>query len=116
MEEVARNGRLMFDKPSQCLVRVLVLRSQSGCLLGLGGAIIKEMVDSTGARIQILDETNVPACASHYERVLQASIFLEQNHYKLYNLVVLVSALMHSSLSCEDIAASVNLIHVYLSF
>ncbi|KQK16466.2 KH domain-containing protein HEN4 isoform X2 [Brachypodium distachyon] len=68
MEEVERN--LMFGKP-ECSARVLVPKSQFSSLVGLGGAIIKEMVKSTGARIEILDEMDVPACASNCERVLQ---------------------------------------------
>lgn len=77
MEELKRNGRSTFDKPG-CSTRVLVRKNQSCCLIGLGGAVIKEMVKSTGAGIEILDETDVPACASHCERVLQASIFLQR--------------------------------------
>ncbi|XP_062187981.1 KH domain-containing protein HEN4-like isoform X2 [Phragmites australis] len=71
MVEVESNTRLMFDKSSQSSARVLFLKSQYGCLVGLGGSIIKEMVNATGARIQILEDTDVPACASNFELVLQ---------------------------------------------
>ena len=74
MEELKRNAR---STPG-CSARVLVHKNQSCCLIGVGGAVIKEMVKSTGAGIEILDETDVPACASHCERVLQASIFLQR--------------------------------------
>lgn len=67
----------MFGKP-ECSARVLVPKSQFSSLVGLGGAIIKEMVKSTGARIEILDEMDVPACASNCERVLQASLEQKQ--------------------------------------
>uniref|UniRef100_A0ACD5U7T6 Uncharacterized protein n=1 Tax=Avena sativa TaxID=4498 RepID=A0ACD5U7T6_AVESA len=70
MEEIERNGRSTFSKPG-CSARVLVPKSQFCWLVGLGGSVIKEMVKSTGAGIEIMDETDVPACASHCERVLQ---------------------------------------------
>lgn len=76
MMEIESNARSTFEKASQFSARALVLRNQFGCLVGLGGSIIKEMVNTTGARIQILDDTDVPACASNYELVLQASIQL----------------------------------------
>jgi poly(rC)-binding protein 2/3/4 len=75
MEEIERNGRSTFVKPG-CSARVLVTKSQFCWLVRSDGAVIKEMVKSTGAGIEIMDETDVPACASHCERVLQASIFL----------------------------------------
>ncbi|KAL6639439.1 hypothetical protein ACP70R_023169 [Stipagrostis hirtigluma subsp. patula] len=71
MAEVESNTRAMFDKPSQSSARALVLKSQVGCLVGVGGSTIREMVNATGARIQILDDADVPACASQFERVLQ---------------------------------------------
>ncbi|CAM0905797.1 unnamed protein product [Alopecurus aequalis] len=70
MEELERNGHSTFGKPGFS-ARVLVRKSQFCCLTGLGLAVIKEMVKSTGAGIEILDETDVPACASNCERVLQ---------------------------------------------
>ncbi|OEL30464.1 hypothetical protein BAE44_0008517 [Dichanthelium oligosanthes] len=76
--EVESNTRSTFDKTSQCSARALVLKNQVDCLVGLGGSIIKEMVNATGARIQILDDTDVPECASSFELVLQASIFFHQ--------------------------------------
>lgn len=116
MVEVESNTRLMFDKSSQSSARVLFLKSQYGCLVGLGGSIIKEMVNATGARIQILEDTDVPACASNFELVLQASIFCNKSITKIYGLVVFVSLLSHSSLSYGHIAAIVNLLHVNLTY
>jgi polyribonucleotide nucleotidyltransferase len=66
-----------------------VLKSQYACLIGLGGSIIKEMVNATGAKIKILDESDVPACGSQYERVLQV-IFYWTKLQKLDILVLLV--------------------------
>ncbi|NP_001183239.1 uncharacterized LOC100501627 [Zea mays] len=71
MMEMETNTHSTFEKASQFLVRVLVLKNQFGCLVGLGGSIIKEMVNTTGARIQILDDTEIPACASTFELVVQ---------------------------------------------
>ncbi|XP_051215869.1 KH domain-containing protein HEN4 [Lolium perenne] len=70
MEEVERNGHSTFGKPGYS-TRVLVPKSQFYWLVGLGGAVIQEIVKSTGAGIEIMDEADVPACASHCERVLQ---------------------------------------------
>ncbi|TKW31735.1 hypothetical protein SEVIR_2G125300v4 [Setaria viridis] len=69
--EVESNTRSTFEKTSQFSARALVLKTQFDCLVGLGGSIIKEMVNATGARIQILDDTDVPECASSFELVVQ---------------------------------------------
>ena len=73
MQELESRTGPMFDQPFQLSARFLVLKSQFGCLVGLGGSTIKEMVNATGAKIQILDESDVPACGSQYELVIQAS-------------------------------------------
>lgn len=73
MMEVESNTRSTFEKTAQFSARALVLKHQFGCLVGLGGSIIKEMVNATGARIQILDDTEVPQCASTFELVIEAS-------------------------------------------
>jgi poly(rC)-binding protein 2/3/4 len=73
MMELESNTRSStFEKTE---ARALVFKNQCDCLVGLGGSIIKEMVNETGARIQILDDTDVPECASSFELVVQASIF-----------------------------------------
>ncbi|XP_066393882.1 KH domain-containing protein HEN4-like isoform X3 [Miscanthus floridulus] len=71
MMEIESNIHSSFEKASKFSARALVLKNQFECLVGLGGSIIKEMVNTTGARIQILDDTDVPACASNFELVLQ---------------------------------------------
>lgn len=81
MMELESNVHSTFEKTSQFSVRALVLKTQFGCLVGLGGSIIKEMVNETGARIQILDDTDVPACASKFELVLQARISSDTVHF-----------------------------------
>ena len=85
MMELESNTRSStFEKTSQFSARALVFKNQCDCLVGLGGSIIKEMVNETGARIQILDDTDVPECASSFELVVQASIFFlkqKQNKY-----------------------------------
>jgi poly(rC)-binding protein 3/4 len=75
MQELESRTGSKFDQPFQSSARALVLKSQYACLIGLGGSIIKEMVNATGAKIQILDESDVPACGSQYERVLQVSFY-----------------------------------------
>lgn len=97
MAEVEMSSCSEFDKPSQFLARVLVTKSQVGCLVGVGGATMKDMVNLTRARIQILDETDVPACASHCEKVIQASTFLEQKHHN-----ALQFGETFSLMSCEE--------------
>jgi hypothetical protein len=77
---------------------------QFSCLVCLGGgAIINDTVKSIGAGIEILD---VPAFASSLcERVVQArhSTFLKRNAIINYAILyVLVSAVMYSSLICEQ--------------
>ncbi|KAF8692624.1 hypothetical protein HU200_039442 [Digitaria exilis] len=71
MMEVESNARSTFEKTSQFSARALVLKHQFDCLVGLGGSIIKEMVNATGGRIQILDDTDVPQCASSFELVIE---------------------------------------------
>jgi poly(rC)-binding protein 3/4 len=85
MMELESNTRSTFEKTSQFSARALVLKNQCDCLVGLGGSIIKEMVNATGARIQILNDTDVPECASSFELVVQVSFFFflkqKQNKY-----------------------------------
>jgi len=72
MMELESNTRSStFEKTSQFSARALVFKNQCDCLVGLGGSIIKEMVNETGARIQILDDADVPECASSFELVVQ---------------------------------------------
>ncbi|XP_015576827.2 KH domain-containing protein HEN4 isoform X1 [Ricinus communis] len=51
--------------------RLLVPRSQIGCLMGKGGAIISEMRNVTRASIRILAEDNLPKVASEDDEMVQ---------------------------------------------
>lgn len=85
MQEVESNIQT-YDQSFKSSARALVLKSQFGCLVGLGGSIIKEMVNATGAKIQILDESDVPACGSEFELVLQASFPGIKIHNKIMHI------------------------------
>ncbi|CAN0896550.1 KH domain-containing protein At4g18375 [Linum grandiflorum] len=51
--------------------RILVPRSQVGCLMGKGGSIISEMRSVTRASIRILSEDNLPKVASEDDEMVQ---------------------------------------------
>ncbi|XP_050204112.1 KH domain-containing protein At4g18375 isoform X2 [Mercurialis annua] len=51
--------------------RLLVARSQIGCLMGKGGSIISEMRNVTRASIRILSEDNLPKVASEDDEMVQ---------------------------------------------
>ncbi|KAG6759939.1 hypothetical protein POTOM_036435 [Populus tomentosa] len=51
--------------------RLLVGRSQIGCLMGKGGAIISEMRNQTRANIRIISEDNLPKVAGEDDEMVQ---------------------------------------------
>ncbi|XP_065861361.1 RNA-binding KH domain-containing protein RCF3 [Euphorbia lathyris] len=51
--------------------RLLVPRSQIGCLMGKGGAIISEMRNVTRASIRIISEDNLPKVAAEDDEMVQ---------------------------------------------
>nr|DAD27799.1 TPA_asm: hypothetical protein HUJ06_029267 [Nelumbo nucifera] len=51
-------------KFSSVVVRLLVLSSQVGCLLGKGGSVVKQMSAESGAQIRILPRDKLPSCAT----------------------------------------------------
>ncbi|CAN1313753.1 KH domain-containing protein At4g18375 [Linum perenne] len=53
--------------------RILVPRSQVGCLMGKGGSIISEMRSVTRASIRILSEDNLPKVASEDDEMVQVN-------------------------------------------
>lgn len=57
--------------PSSVFVRLLVLSSQVGCLLGKGGSVIKQMAGESGAQIRILPRDKLPSCASPSDELVQ---------------------------------------------
>ncbi|KAF8406158.1 hypothetical protein HHK36_008238 [Tetracentron sinense] len=59
------------SKSSPFVVRLLVLSSQVGCLLGKGGSVIKQMSAESGAHIRILPRDKIPPCASPFDELVQ---------------------------------------------
>ncbi|KAF8404794.1 hypothetical protein HHK36_009683 [Tetracentron sinense] len=59
------------SKASSVVVRLLVLSSQVGCLLGKGGSVIKQMSAESGAQIRILPRDKIPQCASSVDELVQ---------------------------------------------
>ncbi|KAK9846344.1 hypothetical protein WJX81_001971 [Elliptochloris bilobata] len=57
--------------PLSNLSRLLICQSQAGCLIGKGGAIIKEIRDASGANLKILTPDELPPCALANDRVVQ---------------------------------------------
>ncbi|XP_042489510.1 KH domain-containing protein HEN4-like [Macadamia integrifolia] len=58
-------------KYSSFVVRLLVLSSQVGCILGKGGSVIKKMAAESGAQIRILPRDKLPLCASPADELVQ---------------------------------------------
>lgn len=67
-------------------LRLLVLSSQVGCLLGRGGSVIKQMSAESGAQIRVLPRDKLPQCASSADEVVQV----------IYNLDLLKVRFCHS--------------------
>lgn len=61
------------NKSSAFVLRILVLSSQVGCLLGKGGSVIKQMSSESGAQIRILPKDKVPPYASPSDELVQVS-------------------------------------------
>ncbi|MCD7467371.1 hypothetical protein HAX54_004781 [Datura stramonium] len=55
------------------IIRLLILSSQVGCLLGKGGSVIKQMSSESGAQIRILPRDKRPSCASSSDDLVQIS-------------------------------------------
>eukprot|EP00249_Psilotum_nudum_P014350 c24779_g1_i1 orf=352-1422(-) len=57
------------------LTRLLIGRSQAGCLIGKGGANIKDIREGTGASVRILPSDQLPmcSCSSQTDRLVQIS-------------------------------------------
>ncbi|XP_058081787.1 RNA-binding KH domain-containing protein RCF3-like [Magnolia sinica] len=58
-------------KSSAVYVRLLVLSSQVGCILGKGGSVIKHISAESGAQIRILPRDKLPSCASPFDELVQ---------------------------------------------
>ncbi|GMH03867.1 hypothetical protein Nepgr_005706 [Nepenthes gracilis] len=48
--------------PGETLFRILCPVSKTGCLIGKGGAIVRQLREETGAKIRIVDEFLPPCC------------------------------------------------------
>ncbi|KAA8538242.1 hypothetical protein F0562_027935 [Nyssa sinensis] len=59
------------NKSSTFVMRLLVLSSQVGCLLGKGGSVIKQMTSESGAQIRILPRDQLPPFASPSDELVQ---------------------------------------------
>ncbi|KAJ7958855.1 KH domain-containing protein [Quillaja saponaria] len=59
------------NKSSSFVLRLLVLSSQVGCILGKGGSVIKQMSSESGAQIRILPRDKLPPCASASDELVQ---------------------------------------------
>lgn len=59
------------ENASTFSVRLLVLSSQAGCIVGEGGSFIKQMASESGAQINILPRDKLPVCASSSDELLQ---------------------------------------------
>ncbi|KAK4849890.1 hypothetical protein QYF36_001824 [Acer negundo] len=59
------------NKSSTFVLRLVVLSSQVGCVLGKGGSVIKQMAAESGAQIRVLPRDKLPTCASASDEVVQ---------------------------------------------
>lgn len=69
-------GDVESNKSSTFILRLLVLSSQVGCLLGKGGSVIKQMSSESGAQIRILPRDKLPSCASSSDELVQVILIL----------------------------------------
>ncbi|KAG8661737.1 RNA-binding KH domain-containing protein RCF3 [Manihot esculenta] len=72
--------------------RLLVPRSQIGCLMGKGGAIISEMRSITRASIRILSEDNLPKVASEDDEMVQITGSLDVSSNALLHVILRLKA------------------------
>lgn len=59
------------DKMSTFVLRLLVLSSQVGCLLGKGGSVVKQMSSDSGAQIRILPRDKLPSFTASSDELVQ---------------------------------------------
>ncbi|KAL3581834.1 hypothetical protein D5086_016166 [Populus alba] len=72
--------------------RLLVGRSQIGCLMGKGGAIISEMRNLTRANIRIISEDNLPKVAGEDDEMVQITGSLEVASNALLQVILRLKA------------------------
>lgn len=56
------------------VLRLLVLSTQVGCILGKGGSVIKQMSAESGAQIRILPRDKLPTCATASDELVQVAL------------------------------------------
>lgn len=61
------------DKSTGVVLRLLVLSSQIGCVLGKGGSVIKQMASESGAQIRIIPKDKLPPFVSATDEIIQIS-------------------------------------------
>lgn len=61
------------NNSSSIIIRLLVLSSQVGCLLGRGGSVIKQMSSESGSQIRILPRDKLPSFVSSSDELVQIS-------------------------------------------
>lgn len=59
------------EKSSTFVLRLVVLSTQVGCILGKGGSVIKQMSSESGAQIRILPRDKLPSCTSALDELVQ---------------------------------------------
>ncbi|CAI0402147.1 unnamed protein product [Linum tenue] len=83
--------------------RLLVPRSQVGCLMGKGGSIISEMRSVTRASIRILSEDNLPKIATEEDEMVQV---ITGNHDVASNALLQVMLRLKANVFGRDAALS----------
>ncbi|XP_047327014.1 KH domain-containing protein HEN4-like [Impatiens glandulifera] len=61
------------NRASSIALRILVLSTQVGCLLGKGGSVIKKMASASGAQIRIVPRDKVPLCVTSSDELVQVT-------------------------------------------
>lgn len=76
-ESVTENGNGDSNESAPCILRLLVLSGQVGCLLGKAGSVIKQMSTNSGAEIRILPKDKLPLLASASDELVQVRIICQ---------------------------------------
>lgn len=95
------------NNSSSLIIRLLVLSSQVGCLLGKGGSVIKQMSSESGSQIRILPRDKLPSCASSSDELVQVYflIFIHSFRASISQLDSLSLAI--SCHQCDHLSVSV---------
>ena len=68
-------GLIAPQMPSN-LIRLVIGRSQAGCLIGKEGSIIKDIRETTGASVRVMpvEQTPFSSCMSESDRLVQVML------------------------------------------